>query len=165
MRKPTALLLAGVITLGFSVAANADPSPAPVGPAPAPAATIIDDGPGGPAAPAPAPRGPAAELDDPLEHPADAWSDLVAAKRSGGWALALLAGLVMMLRVATRIPGGIGAWLDVGKRATAVAVGAAGAVAAYDALALGGRLSSVLFAIVGAALALMMPHAKKAEVV
>ena len=33
MRKPTALLLAGVITLGLSVAANADPDPAPVGPA------------------------------------------------------------------------------------------------------------------------------------
>jgi pheromone shutdown protein TraB len=159
MRKPAALLLATALTACVVSAAHAAPEAAPAptavtAPAPAPAAAVT----------APAPKGPADELDNPLDHPADAYADLVAAKRSGGWALALLAGLVMLARMAVRLPGGIGAWLGVGTRATVVAVVTAGAVAAYDALALGGRLSSVLFAVVGAALALMMPHTAKPEV-
>lgn len=160
MTRIKTALLALALTSCVVTAAHADPDPAPVGPTvTAPVTNDLSIAP----APAPAPRGPAAELDDPLEHPADAWGDLVAAKRSGGWALALLAFLVMVARMATRLPGGIGAWLGVGTRATVVAVVTAGAVAAYDALALGGRLSSVLFAIVGAALALMMPQAQPAK--
>lgn len=101
--------------------------------------------------------GPAIELADPIVAPTDAYADLIAAKRSGGWALALLAGLVMLSRVAARIPGSIGEWLRTGPRATIVAAVAAISVAAFDALALGGGWGAVLFAAVGAGFALLAP--------
>jgi hypothetical protein len=104
--------------------------------------------------------GPASELHDPLTSaPLDTWGDLARAKASGGWALALVAALVMLLRTATRIPGGIGAWLGTGRRATLIGGGAAVAVAAYDVLATGGSLAAVLIAVVSAALAAMHPSA------
>lgn len=163
MKRSTALILAGAVTLGLTSAAHAQPDPAPVG-APTVTAPVANDLSMATPPVVPAPRGPSAELDDPLTNPGGAYRDLVAAKDSGGWALALLAGLVMLARMATRLPGGIGAWLGVGTRATVVGIAAAGAIAAYDTLALGGRLGAVLFAIIGAVLALMWPAPKRAEV-
>ena len=104
--------------------------------------------------------GPADALHDPLTAaPLDTWADLARAKSAGGWALALVAGLVMLARAATRIPGAIGMWLGTGRRATIVAGVAAVAVAAYDVLAAGGTWAAVLLAVIGAALAAMHPAA------
>ena len=104
--------------------------------------------------------GPADGLHDPLTAaPLDTWADLARAKSAGGWALALVAALVMVARTATRIPGAIGAWLGTGRRATIVAGVAAVAVAAYDVLAAGGTWAAVLLAVIGAALAAMHPVA------
>lgn len=143
--------LAGTF-LALGRVAHADP-PASPGVA---AAAELAPGPAGAASPAPAPK-PSDQLDDPLAAPGDAYADLVAAKRSGGWALALLAGLVMLTRTLARLPGAVGAWWRVGARATGLASAGAIGAAAFDALALGGTWIAVLFAAAGAGFALLAP--------
>ena len=104
--------------------------------------------------------GPADALHDPLTAaPLDTWADLARAKSAGGWALALVAGLVMLARAATRFPGALGAWLGTGRRATLIGGALAIGVAVYDVLAAGGSLAAVVIAGIGAALAALHPAA------
>lgn len=145
----TFALWTGLWTASFRIGvASADNDPAPT----------HDSGAAADAAAEPPPStGPADQLHDPIDDPGPAYDDLVRAKKSGGWALALLAGFVMITRVLARLPGSLGAWFRVGVRATVVAAGGAIGVAAFNALALGGTWIAVLFAAVGAGLALITP--------
>lgn len=101
--------------------------------------------------------GPAEVLHDPLTAPGGALDDLLAARHHGGWVLFVLGASVMLARIATRLPWGIGAWLSVGRRAMGVAIWSTAAGVAYDALASGGSLATVAVAVVGSLLALAHP--------
>ncbi len=102
-------------------------------------------------------NGPADALHDPTAAPLDAWGDLMAAKAHGGWVLLVLGASVMLARLATRLPWGVGAWLSVGRRAMAVSVWITGGAVAFDGLSSGGSLATVAIAVVSALLALTHP--------
>ena len=101
---------------------------------------------------------PSTTIDDPIVAPSAAWDDLKAARKTS-WPLAVLAGLIMLARLA----GSAGskmkalAWLGKGKAAFAAAGVLAVATAAFDVLALGGSWVSVLTAAAAAGFALMVP--------
>jgi hypothetical protein len=104
---------------------------------------------------------PADQLHDPVVDPLGALDDVRAAKKIG-WPLALLAGLVMVVRglqtAASRWPSvGALAWLGTGVRAVVLAGVATVSAAAYNSLALGGTWFAVAVAAVGAALWLLAP--------
>lgn len=90
---------------------------------------------------------PADKLADPIAQPRQAWDDLRAAKKDG-WVIAFFAGLLMLAKVAGRL-GRDTKWLAfLGRGKAALAVSAAGALAAgcYNAAAEGGAWSAVLIA-------------------
>lgn len=103
---------------------------------------------------------PSAALHDPLEQPAAAWDDVKAARKTS-WPLAVLAGAILLLRLAAGAAKRF-AWLSFlskGKTAFGIAAGATVAAAAFDVLALGGSWVSVLTAAGAAVFALWKPTA------
>lgn len=105
---------------------------------------------------------PADQLPDAVAHPADAITAEKAAYNKAGWPLAVLAGLIMIGR-------GLGAvskkwaplaWLGKGRAAVLAAGGVTLAIAAFNALALGGTWYAAIVAAASAGFALMRPHAE-----
>lgn len=103
---------------------------------------------------------PSAELDNPIESPRAAFDDLKAAKKTS-WPLAVLAGLIMLLRTAAKVGAKFKSfgWLAKGKAAVATAGALVVATAAFDVLAMGGSWVSVLTAAAAAGFALLVPVA------
>lgn len=117
--------------------------------------------------PAPLPLPPPVPvLPDPLAHPLDAASELGQLQHQS-WPLAILGALLMLSRaIQTWAPkhkqdtGKLGAaarWLAGGVRATVIAGLIPIALAAFNALAIGGAWTSVALAAFGAAVALFVP--------
>lgn len=104
---------------------------------------------------------PSAAIDDPLSAPSAAFDDLKAAKKTS-WPLAVLAGLIMLLRTAAKVGAKYAwfGWLAKGKAAVATAGLLVVATAAFDVLAMGGSWVSVLTAAAAAGFALLVPVTK-----
>lgn len=102
-------------------------------------------------------------LHDPIAAPIEAVSDLKQAKRQG-WAALAFAVLVMLTRLGVRASERYKslAFLGKGNAHIALAATAAFALAAYNALALGGSLYAALYAAGGVALYAIMPQPKPA---
>jgi hypothetical protein len=110
---------------------------------------------------------PAAALHNPVDDPLAAIEDAKAAKKQG-WAFVVLASLVMLTAGAARA---VAKWPDapviaaINKHKTAILIigcASAGAVAAYNALALGGSWIALLYAGAGAALTFVSPKSNPA---
>lgn len=101
---------------------------------------------------------PSDAIHDPLTAaPLETIATVRASSAAGGWALGLAAVLVVLFRGLAAMPGPLGAWLRVGRRATAVAVGGAGAAALYDSLATGSGWGPALVAALAAGAFLWHP--------
>lgn len=101
------------------------------------------------------------QLHDPLTNPILAYDDARTLK-TGGWALALLGGLVMVSKglagANAKWPNSsLLSWLAKGKTAVIVAGVAALAIAAFNALVLGGGWAAALIAAGGVALTVIHP--------
>jgi hypothetical protein len=133
-------------------------------------ATAIDAGSG--SAVAPAPAAPSVDaLHNPAQAPLAAFDDLKAAKKLG-WAMALFAALVMLLKAVAYVKdklggvpllGKLAAWLAVNKRAVWIAGLGAGCAAAYNALAEGGTWMAALMLVAAKVFALMSPTTEPAK--
>jgi hypothetical protein len=103
---------------------------------------------------APVAPAPSAAAPNPIEHPAQAWTEAKAARKVG-WPIAIFLVLVMLSKAVAYgrekfktwpVIGKAAQWLSVGKRAMIVAGVGAVSAAGYDVLASGGSLVGALVA-------------------